>query len=250
MSKEGVEPVCGVQAVNGLVQNRAKDVLRFAFQRDTRNPRVLELIDVLEQAGVPLEPAERKQLDAWAKGARHQGIIAWAKPLRALGEKELEESVTGLTNPLFLVLDSVEDPHNLGACLRVADGAGAAGLIIPKDHAAPMTALVRRVAAGAAESIPVYRVTNLARTLQTLQSAGVWVIGTSDKARKSIYDTRLNMPLALVMGAEQKGLRQRTESICDELVYLPMRGSVSSLNVSVAAGICCYEAVRQRNEFS
>ena len=158
------------------------------------------------------------------------------------------EFLTSIDSPLLLILDQVQDPHNFGACLRTADAAGVDAVIVPKDNAAPMSAVVQKVASGAADSMPIYRVTNLARTMEALKQSGVWMIGTSDKATQSLFEHDFTGPVGLVMGAEGKGIRKLTETKCDSLVSLPMAGDiVTSLNVSVATGVCLYEIVRQRS---
>ncbi len=167
--------------------------------------------------------------------------------MQARGEEFLDQLLIDPPKPLFfLILDQVQDPHNLGACLRSADGAGVDAVIVPKDRAVALTETVRMIACGAAESVPVVMVTNLARTMEFLKGAGIWLVGTSDQAEKSIYDTDLTGPLAIVIGSEGKGMRRLTTENCDFLVSLPMAGKVESLNVSVATGITLYEAVRQR----
>ena len=192
---------------------------------------------------------ERPRLDGMAgQNGRHQGVIARVvdtpipyKDIHDILESDLTEP------PFFLILDGVEDPHNLGACLRVADGAGMQAVIAPKDNAAGINATVAKVASGAAETVPYFMVTNLARTLNELKERNIWVIGTSEDADHTIYQTDLTGPVALVLGAEGLGMRQLTRKTCDELVSIPMSGAVESLNVSVASGVCLYEAMRQRN---
>ncbi|RYF68566.1 MAG: 23S rRNA (guanosine(2251)-2'-O)-methyltransferase RlmB, partial [Comamonadaceae bacterium] len=178
----------------------------------------------------------------------HQGVAARVEPMAQT--HSLDELLEGLeavgTVPLLLVLDGVTDPHNLGACLRVADGAGAHAVIAPKDHAAGINATVAKVASGAAETVPYFMVTNLARTLGELKERDIWCVGTSDDAPGTLYQCDLKRPLALVLGAEGEGMRQLTRKTCDELIAIPMAGAVESLNVSVASGVCLYEAMRQR----
>ncbi|RTZ60870.1 MAG: 23S rRNA (guanosine(2251)-2'-O)-methyltransferase RlmB [Gammaproteobacteria bacterium] len=245
-SGRSAETACGIHAVSALLSARPQDIYKLWVVSDKRNARVDELVSQARDLGLVIAETDRQRLDRLGGELRHQGIIAEASPAPVRNEQDLAAATSNLDQPFYLILDGVEDPHNLGACLRVADGAGVHGVIVPRDHASPVTPLVRRVAAGAAESVPVYRVGNLARAIQQLQKQGVWVIGASDKAGQSLYQTDLRGPLALVLGAEQKGLRKRTEALCDALVSLPMAGQVSSLNVSVAAGISLYEAVRQR----
>jgi len=198
------------------------------------------------EAGVRVVDADGMRLSKLAGSAGHQGVAARVEPLpQAHSLDDLLDAVEG--PPLLLVLDGVTDPHNLGACLRVADGAGAHAIIAPKDHAAGINATVAKVASGAAETVPYFMVTNLARTLGELKERSIWCIGTSEDAPKTIHQVDLKGPVALVLGAEGPGMRQLTRKTCDELVSIPMRGAVESLNVSVASGICLYEALRQRS---
>lgn len=185
-------------------------------------------------------------MDSWVEGV-HQGVVAEVSPSQVWGEAMLEELLDRSEGaPLILVLDGVTDPHNLGACLRTADAAGALAVIVPKDKSATLNATVRKVACGAAEVIPLVAVTNLARSLEKLQQRGLWVVGTAGEAEMEVYDHDLTGPTVLIMGAEGKGMRRLTREHCDYLVKLPMAGSVSSLNVSVATGVCLFEALRQR----
>lgn len=203
------------------------------------------------QLGIPIQLIEKADLVRRCGNERNQGIAVEAKARRELNERDLQSLIdkrADSRNLLILVLDQIQDPHNLGACLRTADAAGVDAVLVPKDNSSPMTPVVHKVASGAAETVPIYRVTNLARSLKILKDAGVWVVGTSDKSTASLYQTDLNGNLAIVMGTEGKGMRKRTQTLCDTLVSLPMAGAtVSSLNVSVATGVCLYEAVRQRS---
>ena len=190
----------------------------------------------------------KAELDATVS-ERHQGVVALIKPRQGdaeVTERDLTQFLSGLDCPLILVLDGVTDPHNLGACLRSADAAGVDAVIVPKDNSAELNAVARKVASGAAEVIPLVRVTNLARILRSLKELGIWVVGTTGEADTLVFDQDLSIPTALVMGAEGPGMRRLTTEACDFLVKLPMAGDVSSLNVSVATGICLFEAVRQR----
>jgi len=215
-----------------------------------------QFVDRVKESGVRLMEADGLRLAKLCGNHGHQGVAArvneltQVKSLDALLE-QLETSqavlpVNERVQPLILVLDGVTDPHNLGACLRVADGAGVHAVIAPKDHAAGINATVAKVASGAAETVPYFMVTNLARTLNELKERNIWVLGTSDAAEKTLYQVDLKGPLALVLGAEGEGMRQLTAKTCDELVRIPMHGVLESLNVSVAAGVCLYEALRQR----
>lgn len=206
------------------------------------------LLERAHAAGIPVRRVNRKTLDDLAQEG-HQGVVARLRPRPAEGEGALDELLDALLEPPFLlVLDGVQDPHNLGACLRAADGAGVHGVIVPRDRAAGLTATVRKVACGAAETTRLFRVTNLARTLRHLKARGIWIVGTAGEADASLFDVDLKGPLALVLGGEAKGLRRLTREACDSLVSLPMRGAVESLNVSVAAGIALYPALNRRRE--
>ena len=190
---------------------------------------------------------QRKALDNKANGEQHQGIMARVKPARQYSEKDLDEIIAREATPFFLVLDGVTDPHNLGACLRSADAAGVHGVIVPKDKSAKLNGTARKVACGAAETVPLIQVTNLARTLRDIKEAGVWVVGTAGETDTHVFDANLTGPMAIVMGAEGDGMRRLTREHCDVLVKIPMVGTVSSLNVSVATGICLFEVLRQRS---
>jgi 23S rRNA (guanosine2251-2'-O)-methyltransferase len=192
-------------------------------------------------------PVDTARLDAIAGGGRHQGVVAFvAAQARTHSLEEVLDALDPKRPALFLVLDGVQDPHNLGACLRVADAAGVDAVIAPKDRAAGLSAAAVKVASGAADTVPYVTVTNLARALRTLKEAGVWVVGAAGEAQKSLYECDLAGPVAWVLGAEGEGLRRLTRELCDELVRIPMLGAIKSLNVSVAAGVCLYETVRRR----
>ena len=208
-----------------------------------------QFTDRARDSGIKLVESDGLRLAKMCGSHGHQGVVARVDALAQVTSlDELLENLeaSGVKNPLLLVLDGVTDPHNLGACLRVADGSGAHAVIAPKDHAAGISAIVSKVASGAAETMPYFMVTNLARTLGELKERNIWCIGTSDDAEKTIYDADLTGPVALVLGAEGEGMRQLTRKTCDQLVSIPMHGAVESLNVSVASGVCLYEALRQR----
>lgn len=220
-------------------------VLR-VFVDSTRHDERLRAVRSRASA-LPCQALERQQLDLMLPNVNHQGVIAECTARRALDEADLMEILTNLTGPaLLLVLDGVQDPHNLGACLRGAAAAGVHAVIAPRDRAVGLTPAVRKVASGAAEITPFVQVTNLARTLRALQKNGIWIFGTSCAAEPTIYEWDLNRPLALVMGAEEHGLRRLTAEHCDFLAQIPLNGAVQSLNVAVATGICLFEALRQR----
>ena len=241
-----LEKIYGLHAVEALLRHHPKRVKQVWLAEGRDDPRVQALVQLAEQARVRVGQCERRELDAWVEGV-HQGVVADVSPSQVWGDAMLEELLDRTEGaPLLLVLDGVTDPHNLGACLRTADAAGALAVIIPKDKSATLNATVRKVACGAAEVIPLVAVTNLARTLEKLQQRGLWVVGTAGEAEQELYDQDLRGPIVLVMGAEGKGMRRLTREHCDFLVRLPMAGSVSSLNVSVATGVCLFEALRQR----
>jgi 23S rRNA (guanosine2251-2'-O)-methyltransferase len=202
-------------------------------------------VERAKDAGAKLIDSDDDRLQKLCGTHRHQGVVARVQVVAI--SHSLDDTLDGASGPLLLlVLDGITDPHNLGACLRVADGAGAHAVIAPKDHAVGVNATVAKVASGAADTVPYFMVTNLARTLNELKERDIRIIGTSDDAEQSLYDLDLTGPVALVLGAEGSGMRQLTGKTCDVLVRLPMAGAVESLNVSVASGVCLYEAVRQR----
>lgn len=237
--------VFGIHAVGALLQRAPQDVLELFVMKDRDDKRMQPLIQEARQNGVSVQFCNRKTLDDMV-GGQHQGIIAKARLQSSGSEADLAAIVAQHDKPFILVLDGVTDPHNLGAILRSADAAGVHAVVSPKDRSVKLTSVVRKVACGAAESVPFITITNLARTLRELQDAGVWVVGTAGETETTIYQADFKGPLALVLGAEGEGLRRLTRETCDSLVKIPMFGSVSSLNVSVAAGICLFEAVRQR----
>lgn len=241
------ELIFGIHSVSSALTHDAENVIRVVYDRARNDKRTDELIALANSLHIKVETADKRGLDKLTDGARHQSVIAECKASKPRGEDELFMDLDQRKKPwLILVLDGVQDPHNLGACLRTADAAGVDAVIAPRDRAAGITPVVRKVAAGAASSVPFYQVVNVKRTLTDLQQAGVWITGTADQVEKSYSDVDYTGSVAIVMGAEEKGMRRLTRELCDELVTLPMAGSVSSLNVSVATGICLYEVVRQR----
>ncbi|MBS7326425.1 MAG: 23S rRNA (guanosine(2251)-2'-O)-methyltransferase RlmB [Thiopseudomonas sp.] len=242
-----LEQVYGIHAVSALLAHHPKRVKQLWLVKGRQDASVDALREQAHAARIEIRDIERRELDEKVEGV-HQGVLALVSPSQIWGENMLDELLDRLDEPaLLLVLDGVTDPHNLGACLRTADAAGVHAVIIPKDKSATLNATVRKVACGAAEVVPLVAVTNLSRTLQKLQQKGVWIAGTAGEAEVSIYQQNLSGPLALVMGAEGKGMRRLTREHCDYLVKLPMLGSVSSLNVSVATGVCLFEIRRQRS---
>lgn len=241
------ETVVGWHAVLAVLKQAPERVLAIRLDRARKGPRSKQLLDVARTAGIAVEMTTGEALDREAGHANHQGVLAQCRAAAERTEGELPGFLAGLPAPaLLLVLDGVQDPHNLGACLRSADAAGAQAVILPKDNAAPITPVVRKVASGAAETLPVFQVTNLARALEELKEAGVWLVGAAGDAEQTVYDVDLCGPVALVLGAEGAGLRRLTREKCDHLARIPMAGTVESLNVSVAAGVFLFEAVRQR----
>ena len=237
----------GFHAVGVRLKMAPSTVMEIYYEPTRRDARMRQFLDRVKEAGVRLIEADALRIAKLAGSHGHQGVAARVQPVKTLHSlDDLLDALEGKEAPLILVLDGVTDPHNLGACLRVADGAGAHAVIAPKDHAVGLNATVAKVASGAAETMPYLMVTNLARTLQELKERNIWVIGTSDDAPKTLFDMDLKGPTALVLGAEGAGMRQLTRKTCDELVSIPMQGAVESLNVSVASGICLYEARRQR----
>lgn len=237
----------GIHAITAAVKHDQASIKNLWADTKSRNKRLVQLLSQLKKAGVTIHHADTKQLNQLAATDKHQGIVAECVSSQRYQEADLDHLLTHLEHTaLLLVLDGVTDPHNLGACLRTAEAAGVQAVITTKDKAAGLTSVVRKVASGAAEIMPLIQVTNLARTLDTLKDAGIWIVGTSDHATDTIYAQDLTTPIAFVMGAEGKGMRRLTEKQCDILANLPMAGEVSSLNISVATGVCLYEAVRQR----
>ena len=241
----------GFHAVGVRIKTAPKSVFEVLYDVQRRDLRMRSFLDRARDSGIKLVESDGLRLAKMCGSHGHQGVVARVDALAQVTSlDELLENLeaSGVKNPLLLVLDGVTDPHNLGACLRVADGAGAHAVIAPKDHAAGISAIVSKVASGAAETMPYFMVTNLARTLGELKERNIWCIGTSDDAEKTIYDVDLKGPVALVLGAEGEGMRQLTRKTCDQLVSIPMLGAVESLNVSVASGVCLYEALRQRRQ--
>jgi 23S rRNA (guanosine2251-2'-O)-methyltransferase len=235
----------GFHAVGVRLKTAPASVIEVYFDASRRDARMRQFMARAQEAGVRLIESDGARLAKLAGSLGHQGVAARVQALEMA--RSLDDLLDGVQGPpLILVLDGVTDPHNLGACLRVADGAGAHAVIAPKDHAVGINATVAKVASGAAETVPYFMVTNLARTLGELKERSIWIVGTSDDAPRTLYQADFKGPTALVLGAEGAGMRQLTRKTCDELVSIPMCGAVESLNVSVASGICLYEARRQR----
>ena len=236
--------IYGIHAVQALLERDPQRFLEVFVMKGREDRRLMPLIAELEQMGIVIQVANRQWLDEKVEGAVHQGIIARVREGRQYQENDLPALLENLEQPPFLlILDGVTDPHNLGACLRSADAAGVHAVIVPRDRSAQLNATAKKVACGAAETVPLIRVTNLARTMRFLQEQNVWIVGTAGEADHNLYQSKMTGPMALVMGAEGDGMRRLTREHCDELISIPMAGSVSSLNVSVATGICLFEAV-------
>ena len=237
----------GFHAITVRMKTAPKSVIELHVEANRRDARMRSFVDRARESNIKIVETDGERLDKLAGTSRHQGVVARVEVVAMPHSlDEVVESIEG--PPLLLVLDGVTDPHNLGACLRVADGAGAHAIVAPKDHAVGVNATVAKVASGAAETVPYIMVTNLARTLNELKDFDIRVIGTSDDAEQDLYDLDLTGPVAFVLGSEGDGMRQLTRKTCDQLVRIPMAGAVESLNVSVAAGVCLFEALRQRTK--
>lgn len=241
------ELIFGFHSVEAILAKEPERFLEIYALKGREDKRLNLVIDQARKFGISVQFMQRKALDNKANGEQHQGIIANVKAARMYNEKDLDEIIAREETPFLLVLDGITDPHNLGACLRSADAAGVHAIIVPKDKSAKLNGTARKVACGAAEIVPLVQVTNLARTLREIKDAGVWVVGTAGETDTELFDANLTGPMAVVMGAEGDGMRRLTREHCDLLVKIPMAGTVSSLNVSVATGICLFEVLRQRN---
>jgi len=246
---ENTEAIFGLHAVAAALQKKNLPVDALWMLAGAANGK--RLAGISEQAnerGVTIIEKSRQELDQQSAGLQHQGVVLIRSKVKQWHEKDIEELLSSAEQPIFiLVLDGVQDPHNLGACLRTADAAGVQLVVAPKDRAVGLTPVVCKVASGAAESIPFIQVTNLARTLRMLKEQGVWLVGADERGDKPLYEADMTGSMALVMGAEGRGLRRLTREHCDFVVSIPMHGQVSSLNVSVATGVCLYEMQRQRS---
>jgi 23S rRNA (guanosine2251-2'-O)-methyltransferase len=242
------ELIFGFHSIEAILAKEPERFLEIFALKGREDKRLNPVIDEARKFGISVQFMQRKALDNKANGEQHQGIMARVKPARQYDEKDLDVIIAREATPFFLVLDGVTDPHNLGACLRSADAAGVHGVIVPKDKSAKLNGTARKVACGAAETVPLIQVTNLARTLRDIKEAGVWVVGTAGETDTHVFDANLTGPMAIVMGAEGDGMRRLTREHCDVLVKIPMVGTVSSLNVSVATGICLFEVLRQRSK--
>lgn len=239
--------IFGLHATEATLKRQPERFIEIYALKGRQDDRLLSIVNFARKQGISIQFMTRKTLDAKAGDERHQGVIAKVTPPPQLTEADLAQLVENAkTPPFILILDGVTDPHNLGACMRSADAAGVTAIVVPKDNASKITSTVQKVACGAADTVPFVPVTNLARTMRYLQEQGIWIIGTAGETDQTLYDADLKGPLAVAMGAEGSGLRRLTREHCDVLVKIPMVGTVSSLNVSVATGICLFEANRQR----
>ncbi|KZN68335.1 23S rRNA (guanosine(2251)-2'-O)-methyltransferase RlmB [Pseudoalteromonas luteoviolacea] len=241
------ELIFGFHSIEAILAKEPERFLEIYALKGRDDKRLSAVVNEARKFGISVQFMQRKALDNKAKGEQHQGIIANVKAPKALNENDLKAIIDANSAPFFLVLDGVTDPHNLGACLRSADAAGVHAVIVPKDKSAKLNGTARKVACGAAETVPLIQVTNLARTLREIKDAGVWVAGTAGETDNEIFTSDLKGPVAIVMGAEGDGMRRLTREHCDLLVKIPMVGTVSSLNVSVATGVCLFEVLRQRS---
>lgn len=247
MAKSSAYYIYGLNTVQAVLDHSPERVLVLMVDNARKDDRIETIKQLAKQLGLSIQGMDSRSFERQVGDVNHQGVMAQVKQAAPLHEQALHSQLEALSSPaLLLCLDGVQDPHNLGACLRTADAAGVHAVIAPKDRACSLTATVSKVASGAAEVVPFYAVTNLARCLREIKQQGVWCIGLAAEAQGSYYDQKLTGPLAIVMGAEGKGLRRLTRETCDELTHLPMLGSVSSLNVSVSAGVALFEVVRQR----
>ena len=241
------EIIFGLNSLKALLSANPDSIQQLIVDKKRSDKRVQAIIDLAQSANTTISYEDRARLDDLSHGGNHQGVIARCKLPATRDEGYIDHAIEQNTQPLFLLLDGVQDPHNLGACLRTADAVGVSAVIIPKDRSASISSTVVKVASGAAYTVPVVSVTNLSRTIRHMQELGVWFVGTDGDAAESLYDVKLTGSIAIVMGAEGSGLRRLTKELCDFLVKLPMVGTVESLNVSVATGVCLYEALRQRS---
>lgn len=241
--------VYGIRAIESVLETKANYIRSIWIETGHHKPVMQSLIDHIKALNITIQFVDRVQLDRHVSDGKHQSILAWIQPVPVCTELDLDRILEELTVPaLLLILDGITDPHNLGACLRSAEAAGVHAVIAPKHNAAPLNATVHKVACGAVDKVPFITVTNLARTLEKLKQRGIWLMGTADEVAPPLYDIDLSGDIGLVMGSEGQGLRRLTRVHCDHLMCIPMQGKLSSLNVSVATGICLFEAVRQRHQ--
>lgn len=240
--------IYGLHAVQAALDVPVTRIKEIWLAADRNDDRIQAIFDAAQQQGVVVHKSERETVDKIAPTVQHQGCAARCKPLEILDETGLMSLLANLTEPAFLlILDGVQDPHNLGACLRTAEAAGVHAVVAPRDRATGLTATAIKISSGSAERVPFVQVTNLARFLKDLQQSGVWLVGTSGDCSTSLYEADFSGATAVILGAEGAGIRRLTREHCDQVVFIPMQGQAESLNVSVAAGVCLFEAYRQRN---
>lgn len=243
------EHIFGLHSVQALLKSAPQRVIEIYMVQGRNDLRLQKIVSAAQSNGIHCQVVNRNKLDELVGDENHQGVVAICTPGETYDEVYLFNLIDKLNEPAFLlILDGVTDPHNLGACMRSAEAAGVHAVIAPKDKSVGITPIVRKVACGAAEVLPFIPVTNLARTLKNLQEKGVWLFGAAGEAEQSVYECNLTGPIGILMGAEGDGLRRLTQDTCDHLMNIPMAGTVSSLNVSVATGVCLFEAVRQRQK--
>ncbi len=245
MAKKTHEIIYGIHAVEAALRNQPENVLQVFVQQSRDDNRIKKILDIAKNSGISLQSISNEKLKEKCPKARHQGVLAEIR--HNLFNTVSLDDILEKKSVLLLVLDEVQDPHNIGACLRTADAVGVDAVIVSKNRSPALTPVMRNVASGAAETVPYIMVSNIARTLEKIKDSNVWVMGTSDDTKKTLYDANANQRLALVMGSEGKGMRRLTRETCDELVSIPMQGSVESLNISVASAVCLYEIRRQQN---
>lgn len=238
--------IYGLHPIEAVLLKHPERILH-VYLKQRQDERLLAILKTLQTQQLSFTIVAEEALDRFAAGGNHQGVVAHCQPPKVHHENDLKVIVaTPNKIPLLLILDGIQDPHNLGACLRTADAVGVDAVIAPKDRSVGLTATVSKVACGAVETVPFIQVTNLARTLGWLKEQGIWLFALSDSAEKNLYEENFKIPLAFVLGNEEKGLRRLTREHCDFFLKIPMQGYVSSLNVSVASAVCLYEALRQR----
>lgn len=239
--------IFGIHAVEALLKRDPERVYRLCVTKDRQDKKLQFIIELAKECGITIENNSKESLDKITNEANHQGVVAFCRKAKTYNEHDLKDLLENTDTPPFvLILDGVQDPHNLGACFRSADAAGVHAIIAPKDKSVGITPVVSKVASGAAETIPFVQVTNLARTLEILKEMGIWIYGAAGEAEATLFQTNLTGPIAIVLGSEGEGLRRLTRETCDVLLKIPMTGTVESLNVSVATGIFLFEVVRQR----
>jgi 23S rRNA (guanosine2251-2'-O)-methyltransferase len=244
MAKKSSEIIYGIHAVEAAIRNQPENILQLFVQQSRNDSRVKKILDIAKNSGVSVQAIGNDKLKEKCPGARHQGLVAEIRAVKSAAVSL--EDVLEKESVLLLILDEVQDPHNIGACLRTADAVGVDAVVVSKNRSPALTPVIRNVASGAAETVPYIMVSNLARALDKIRNSNVWVVGTSGDASQTIYDSKAGHRLALVMGSEGKGMRRLTREACDELISIPMQGSVESLNISVATAVCLYEIRRQQ----